>query len=728
MAGWTMLLETVSDAWASTWWRASWQGSIAIFAIYAATRLLPRLPAPVQNLLWRLAYLKLLFSLVWFAPVELPLLPSASPFARPLTAMRQSLRGAAIRLAPGNGHLVAYDPLLYSESGPRVAVPAQQTQVPGFSSWLLLGWLIGLGVYARRVLKGIRAGARLREGCAPVSDPRVLELCQDLCVKLGIRRTPQLLASPREGTPLLIGLRRPAIVLPPQVIQRCDPAELRLVVAHELAHLRRGDLAWSWLLLILQGLLFFHPLVWLAGREWRETQEAACDHLALRTTRVTPAEYGAVLLRVAELCRPYPLRAMPALGITESFRTLQRRLLVMRYSQDSSRRWAAAGTLLLVLASTSLIPWQLGPRPAVAAAETEETSASTASENDDDPPLFDFEYAREGWFSRDPNASVTVVHREPFVKHGEGALQWHYDPNRPDALLTRFQPGLPREAKTLDFWLRADANGAFQLWFTEADGSVYHTHLRAPANRWQHFRIPLSDLALGEREDGNGHLDLDQVVDIVLQDLSMHHPGGVRMPMRKVWLDGFDLTDQQVASRRQPLPGEGGRKLLFDDFNQPVITWATNTEARVNLERTDGRSVLRARYQQGAQSTSAFRITNHWDPRYAKTQAIEVVARAAQPTQLAVTLREFDGTFTGPEYTAICPLPGGKKWGSYTLALSDFQSIDAKARRRPNVDPNRVWLMLVGDATDPGKRGEAELQIDRIAAVLPNTAIEPAAR
>lgn len=722
MSRWMMLLDTATEAWAASLWRACWEGGIAIFTIYAALRLLPRLSAPVQNTLWRLAHVKLLLSLVCFAPVVLPLLPSSSALGRSGAATLRShasplSQGAAPRGAGAN----TFDPLLYSEGGSMFAGAGPRLGSTPWQSVLLLLWLAGLGLYVAHAMKGLRAGAALRAGCAPVTDARVLGLCQELCQELRIRRTPQLLASPREGTPLLIGVRKPAIILPPQVIQRCDAAELRLVLAHELAHLRRGDLVWSWLLLVLRGLLFFHPLVWLAAREWRETQEAACDHLALRVTRATATDYGMVLLRVAELCRPYPLRVTPALGIAESFRTLQRRLVVMRYAQDASRRWHVAGVLLLALAVTSLVPWKLGARPAMASVEI------THLEDEEPLALYDFEHTREGWFSRDPSAAVTVVHRKEYVKHGEGALQWVYDPNHSDALLTRFQPELPREAKTLDFWLRSNANGAFQLWLTEGDGSVYHTHLRTPADRWQHFQIPLSDLVLGEREDQNGRLDLDQVVDIVLQDLSRYHPDGVPLPMRKVWLDGFDLTDQQVASRRQPVPGEGGRKLLFDDFDQSVITWATNTEARVNLERTDGRSVLRARYRQGARSTSAFRITNHWDPRYAKAEAIEVVARAAQPTELAVTLREFDGTFVGPEYTAACPLSGDQKWGSYTLALSDFRPADPRARRRA-LDPQRVWLMLVGDVTDPGLRREAELQIDRIAAVFPRSTREAAAR
>jgi len=730
MAGWTLFLDKVSEAWASAMWRGCWQGGIAILAIYAAIRLLPRLSAPVQNTLWRLVHVKLLVALVWMAPVVLPLLPAGPSGSAPQQASRsqsgpvppRAKASAAPRPLPFVGALSIADGTDDAAGFAGEFDAGEEGFVlPGPLFWLLLIWSAGVTLYACHAAKGVRAAFRLRAGCASVSDPAVLELCQELCETLGIRRSPQVLASPREGTPLLMGLLRPAIVLPPQVLQRCDSEALRLILAHELAHLRRGDLTWSWLLLVLRGFFFFHPLVWLADREWRETQELACDHLALQTTRATPWEYGAVLLHVAELCRPYPVRAFLTLGIAESFRTLQRRLIVIRNAGTPARRWTAVGSLLLALMATSLVPWQLGSRSVNAAQKVESFS-------DDVPPLFDFEHEREGWSSRVPGAAVTVVHQNDYVKHGKGALQWAYDPNYGTATLSRFQPHLPHQAKTLDFWMRSDANGAFQLWFTESHGSVYHAHLRTTANRWHHFQIPLSDLVLGERDDVNGHLDLDQVTDIVLQDLSVHHPGGLRLAPRKVWLDRFDLSDNEVASRRSMVPGEGGRKLLFDDFEQPVITWAANTEARVDVERTDGRSVLRARYKQGSRSPSAFRITNHWDPRYASARAIEVIARAAQPTQLAVTLREFDGTFTGPEYTALCPVSGDMKWGNFTLALSDFQPADAKARLRPTPDPHRVWLMLVGDVTEPRKRGDAELQIDRISAVLTGAPQERASR
>src|SRR4051812_451377 len=77
MTGGLMLADRLTDVWAGAMWRASWQGGLGLGIVWAWCRLLgPRTPARVKCWLWRLAYAKLLLSLVWTAPAALPLLPA----------------------------------------------------------------------------------------------------------------------------------------------------------------------------------------------------------------------------------------------------------------------------------------------------------------------------------------------------------------------------------------------------------------------------------------------------------------------------------------------------------------------------------------------------------------------------------------------------------------------------------------------------------------------------
>ena len=102
--------------------------------------------------------------------------------------------------------------------------------------------------------------------------------------------------------------------------------DLRFVISHELAHVRRRDLACLWVMTLARTLHWFNPLVWIAARCARLDAELACDATVLRANAPAMAtRYGAALLRIAESisCRQAPV---PLAGIVESRRALRERL------------------------------------------------------------------------------------------------------------------------------------------------------------------------------------------------------------------------------------------------------------------------------------------------------------------------------------------------------------------------------------------------------------------
>jgi RND family efflux transporter MFP subunit len=193
--------------------------------------------------------------------------------------------------------------------------------------------------------------------------------------------------------PLLVGVVRPAIVLPAPV-PPASSAALRHVLAHELAHLRRRDLAWN-LLAALAGLLFFfHPLVWLARRDDRLRQESASDAEALAATGAAPADYAGTLIAVA--ARGIVPPGAFAAGVVDSRKSLERRIVIMARSSNWSHRRRIAAALAVVLAAILVVPpWRVvaQEKPAAApppAADHEHADpaapAGTKPTNDSPPP------------------------------------------------------------------------------------------------------------------------------------------------------------------------------------------------------------------------------------------------------------------------------------------------------------------------------------------------------
>ena len=156
---------------------------------------------------------------------------------------------------------------------------------------LLILWSLGvLGCGARFWQQGRRA-RRLRRNSRPVTHPWVERERQALAALFfRLKTAPVVLETEQSCRPALMGILRPAILLPITTASCLPPEQLRLILAHEMAHVKGRDLLWMRLFSVCEALFFFHPLLWLAKREWLMAQEMACDELVLRLTRVAPRD------------------------------------------------------------------------------------------------------------------------------------------------------------------------------------------------------------------------------------------------------------------------------------------------------------------------------------------------------------------------------------------------------------------------------------------------------
>jgi hypothetical protein len=193
----------------------------------------------------------------------------------------------------------------------------------------------------------------------------VLEELRALCDALTLKRAPQLYVTSQAAGPQVTGVFRPRILLPQHCLE--SRGSIRLLLAHELVHVHRYDLLWNWLPLLVRTLLFFHPLVWLAQREWLLCQEVACDEQVVELTQAPAAEYGRLLVEVASRGVEGTERWM-AVGVAESKTALRERLIAMKqYAKLTLGKKLTAIVFFAAIASLGLVPWKLvaqSPPPA----------------------------------------------------------------------------------------------------------------------------------------------------------------------------------------------------------------------------------------------------------------------------------------------------------------------------------------------------------------------------
>jgi hypothetical protein len=168
----------------------------------------------------------------------------------------------------------------------------------------------------------------------------------ECCERLGMQKRPTLLESIAFSSPALHGLFRPRLLLPKGFAERFSPAELRFVFLHELAHLKRCDLPLNWVMVALQVMHWFNPLVWFGFARWRADRELACDAMALEIAgQEQSVDYGRTILRLLETVAR-PMSTPGLVGILEDKRQLRRRIDMIA-SYIPARGWSRLAMLLI---------------------------------------------------------------------------------------------------------------------------------------------------------------------------------------------------------------------------------------------------------------------------------------------------------------------------------------------------------------------------------------------
>ena len=231
--------------------------------------------------------------------------------------------------------------------------------------WLALAWGFGaLSLLACAAAQSFALGAAVVRR-RPATDSATLDLLEDCKTEMGIRTYLAVVETPRAKSPALLGALRPRLLLPEGMAKRLGPERLRHVFIHELAHLKRQDIAVNWLLTLLQAAHWFNPLVWLAFHRLRVDRELACDALAL--SRLGPgeaSEYGGTIVHLAETMSG-PWRQPALAGVLEDASQIKRRILMIARFRTTPLRWsilAAAVTIGLAIVALTDARSQQTPR------------------------------------------------------------------------------------------------------------------------------------------------------------------------------------------------------------------------------------------------------------------------------------------------------------------------------------------------------------------------------
>ncbi|MBN1555721.1 MAG: M56 family metallopeptidase [Phycisphaerae bacterium] len=332
---------------------ASLRGALIFALTGAVSWMLRKRSAAVRHSLWAsavaLALLLPIFSAVlpswrWGVLPEVQPTASGPVAAQPTdstTSARRSLQKTLPTASPAEEVVASTNEPATISPEPAVAAaehqPVEPAAVPvwrtiSLSTWLLVLWALGVAWMLLSMLTGTVGIRRVARKSEHITDPAILAMKDRLCEELDIRSPVLMLQSKESFVPVTWGIWWPTVLLPREA-KDWSRDRLRMVLLHELAHIKRGDCLVQLLVQLARAIYWFHPLVWWASKNLRIQRERACDDLVL-AGGIAGADYADQLLQIVRSYRSGKGTPLAAVAMARKSQFESRLLSVL----DTARR------------------------------------------------------------------------------------------------------------------------------------------------------------------------------------------------------------------------------------------------------------------------------------------------------------------------------------------------------------------------------------------------------
>ena len=263
--------------------------------------------AAARHLVWTLALCSavVLPALSFALPKwQLPIVTIASPAASPAFAVEADTSrppAAPPRRQRASDAPVAPSPASQATGHAGGASAAPTSLRMTWQQALFAIWLTGALMILGRLAAGLVAVRWLSRRTQEITDAPWLPMAGELAEQVGVRGRLRFLRSGRATMPVAAGIFRPSVIMPADA-DTWSAERLRVVLLHELAHVKRRDCLTHLIAQIACACYWFNPLTWIAARKARTERERACDDLVL-ATGTRGSDYADQLLDIARTMR-----------------------------------------------------------------------------------------------------------------------------------------------------------------------------------------------------------------------------------------------------------------------------------------------------------------------------------------------------------------------------------------------------------------------------------------
>lgn len=242
---------------------------------------------------------------------------------------------------------------------PLHAAHNHETEFPLWQCALLMLWFSGTVFFFVKFCRQRSRFARIMRNARAVGDFSLGRMVIVWKARFGVRRKVSLVMSDRCGSIFTTGIIHPNIFIPVSLLRNAGPRDIEIVIAHEMAHIKRLDDALIVVLAVIRCLYFFNPVVWYCIRQIQDCREKACDRDVLSKKVFTAHDYCQSLLNIVT-----GSRAHGGAGSVATFGRNQGAVIKDRISylnEDSAMKYISKRSATIFMGCLGLILLPMAP-------------------------------------------------------------------------------------------------------------------------------------------------------------------------------------------------------------------------------------------------------------------------------------------------------------------------------------------------------------------------------
>jgi beta-lactamase regulating signal transducer with metallopeptidase domain len=336
---------------------------------------------------------------------------------------------------------------------PTTEAPTPTTPQPLFARSLRLFdvlagvWIAGTVLYVAITAVRVQRFARALQRSQCPASGRLQDEISDIAKSIGQRRVPRVVVVDAPLPPMVWSGWRPVLLVPQRIVESIDPSQRRLLLLHELLHIRRGDHLVRWFAVGVLAVYWWNPFAWWAVRRLQNAEEECCDAAVLSFHPHDCETYGEALLAVSEFvsCGSLPAAAV-SVGVERKNHLKRRMTMILKGSRWPRLSKAHLATLIgcgAVLIGVSLTTTAAQVESAREAKPTPKAESDNASAPQPAPAATQPAPATPEFGRDNPGRPAPQARQElPTFLRGEKLASFPSDPETRRVLVERYNAAI----------------------------------------------------------------------------------------------------------------------------------------------------------------------------------------------------------------------------------------------------------------------------------------------